>query len=62
MLGPSLRMRKKLEYPSPPLGVHPLDNSWASGEERFAALFDTASEREFRIWELTMFLDILIEG
>ena len=61
MLGPSLRMRKKLEYP-PPLGVHPLDISWASGEGRFAALFDTASEREFRIWEWTMFLDILIEG
>ena len=54
-------MRKKLEY-SPPLGVHPLDNSWACGEERFSALFDTASEREFRIWEWTMFLDILIEG
>ena len=61
MLGPSLRMRKKLEYP-PPLGVHPLDNSWASGEERFSALFDTASEREFRIWEWTIFFDILIEG
>ena len=60
MLGPSLRMRKKLEYP--PLRVHPLDNSWASGEEWFSALFDTASEREFRIWEWTMFLDILIEG
>ena len=53
---------EKLEYPPTPLGKHPLDNSWASGEEQFAALFDTASEREFRIWEWTMFLDILIEG
>ena len=42
--------------------MRPLDDSGASGEEWFAALFDKASEREFRIWEWTMFLNILIEG
>ena len=35
--------------------VRPLDDYGASGEEWFAALFDKASEREFRIWESTMF-------
>ena len=42
--------------------ARPLDNSGASGEKWFVALIDEASERDFRIWEWTMFLDILIEG
>ena len=35
--------------------MRPLDDFMASVEEWFAALFDKASEREFRIWESTMF-------
>ena len=42
--------------------MRPLNDSGASGEECFFALFDKASERDFRIWEWTMFFDILIEG
>ena len=42
--------------------MRPLDDYMASGEEWFAALFDKASEREFRILGVDNVLDILIEG